>query len=805
MLVESDGDLLDPINRRIFNAEVLSQRKKFLKEQRMSQNNDNQKGGLLRWIFGGGGGDGGNNGGSTSSSNKTNRTKHVELWNHGSHTDSEQAPALRSEHSLLNMRNRLNSNNIARNSGGGRAQRNDSVDETGTTEVSTGSESESEESEEETGDDTYAQEDEEMELLIKERSNLRIIATQQVAACQVGEIIWDSREVSEAGLWALLHSLTSAIHAHLPPDEMRCLKPEDGAAPGPVERLDERTGLLPIDVTSVNAPREVYLPPLSSPCLPFAEVLLVEITLRNRDRIATMWPLLKEHYKRRLGGARVVSFGVEKAATGLLRLSARVASRPGMSTQMLSDGLSWLLPNHAHPDVVKALSMHLGSGLLRIVRHTDALVELPPHHWQSIFGILEACSQSVGEGSVRGFEALCLVLHENRLRTCVPATCVKPVRAFLTSQTSSEPLAIASLDLLTVLHTRLAIIATNAVQQSTQSVLSSGIDFPTSRELWSSCWWPVAESIGAGCRDKRINVKLHALSALRDALIKDPHIMTIERSAPEEIHRLIIDLLCPLAEFFFPSEDDDEEDEEEDEEEEDDDNDDDIENNAEKASIQPTGASSSMKEEEGFEIVAKPVPSEKRAVEVRTLNPLSFEKNVHQGTKSQVLMLEILCKTFLLHLKSILPLPWSKCRFEAEPPFHELWNRILSLLSSALSLQSTVHWVAVEFIKVFLLTVAEMGGFTPGDDTVGRELWEFTWTVLQDSAGSSASTTIAAIQLHLFPGCDFTHPPSPSAPTADKAQALASLPPAHAAAINSAEALAMVLPPDLMALLIESP
>ena len=111
--------------------------------------------------------------------------------------------------------------------------------------------------------------------------------------------------------------------------------------------------------------RQVYLPPLSAPCLPFAEVLLVEIGLRNRDRAARVWPLLSEHYRRRLlphrnqttmtsnlgvvggvggvrkkrrssrggagagvgpgssmGGPALVSFSVEKAATGLLRLAA---------------------------------------------------------------------------------------------------------------------------------------------------------------------------------------------------------------------------------------------------------------------------------------------------------------------------------------------------------------------------------------------------------------------------------------------------------------------------------------------------
>jgi len=34
-----------------------------------------------------------------------------------------------------------------------------------------------------------------------------------------------------------------------------------------------------------------------------------------------------------------------------------------------------------------------------------------------------------------------------------------------------------------------------------------------------------------------------------------------------------------------------------------------------------------------------------------------------------------------------------------------------------------------------LLSLSEFGAFTPGDHTVGRELWELTWTVLQHGAG----------------------------------------------------------------------
>lgn len=69
------------------------------------------------------------------------------------------------------------------------------------------------------------------------------------------------------------------------------------------------------------------MPALSAPCLPFAEVVIAEIALRNRDRMPAQWPLLAEHYRLRLQATAALSFGVEKAATGLLRLCSRVLSR----------------------------------------------------------------------------------------------------------------------------------------------------------------------------------------------------------------------------------------------------------------------------------------------------------------------------------------------------------------------------------------------------------------------------------------------------------------------------------------------
>ena len=75
----------------------------------------------------------------------------------------------------------------------------------------------------------------------------------------------------------------------------------------------------------------------------------------------------------------------------------------------------------------------------------------------------------------------------------------------------------------------------------------------------------------------------------------------------------------------------------------------------------------------------------------------------------------------------------------------------------------------LEYLKTFLLAMAELGFFTPGEQTVGGELWEFTWTVLDGFHACDG------LQQTLFPGADYAHPPSPSPLPASALAALANV------------------------------
>ncbi|CAM9662831.1 unnamed protein product, partial [Discosporangium mesarthrocarpum] len=81
-----------------------------------------------------------------------------------------------------------------------------------------------------------------------------------------------------------------------------------------------------------------------------------------------------EHYRRRLRGAEAVTFSVEKVATGLIRLCARLFSRPGLAP-ILTPALEWLVPPHTRPRVWRALAGHVDAGLLLLV---NSLASGPP-------------------------------------------------------------------------------------------------------------------------------------------------------------------------------------------------------------------------------------------------------------------------------------------------------------------------------------------------------------------------------------------------------------------------------------------
>lgn len=121
--------------------------------------------------------------------------------------------------------------------------------------------------------------------------------------------------------------------------------------------------------------------------------------------------------RRRLEGATYVTFSVEKAATGLLRLVSRLFSRPGVAIN-LARALPWLIPPLARPVVFASLAGHVSSAMRRLVRAAvgEGAQAVGRAEWGAVLSVLEACARMGGRGEVDTFEAVCLLVHNKDLK-----------------------------------------------------------------------------------------------------------------------------------------------------------------------------------------------------------------------------------------------------------------------------------------------------------------------------------------------------------------------------------------------------
>jgi hypothetical protein len=193
--------------------------------------------------------------------------------------------------------------------------------------------------------------------------------------------------------------------------------------------------------------------PLSPASEAFAEILLCEIALKNRDRFALIWEtILRAHYNSRLTYRHSrgrehgdedhqpetikLTSGIEKCVTGILRLCVRTSNRNMISNEVLSTlkilhpplGLLW-------SPLELNLDKHLAEGLWRVVQNVDGLAQVNDDGWSGILGLAEWCAtrgglrsndhnQNVGslaedDPSLQTFRSLHLILHAVELKNAL--------------------------------------------------------------------------------------------------------------------------------------------------------------------------------------------------------------------------------------------------------------------------------------------------------------------------------------------------------------------------------------------------
>jgi hypothetical protein len=285
-----------------------------------------------------------------------------------------------------------------------------------------------------------------------------------------------------------------------------------------------------IDTAGSETDDEFIISPASEA---FAEVLICEITLKNRDRVSSIWDLmLYKHYCDRLEPNRPTPWnqvtesslpherlnlitsipGMEKCVTSLLRICYWTVHREDISNTVLAS-IKLLYPPEGR--IVSSspnlnVDKHLAEGLWRICRNVDGLKAVGIEGWGGLLGLVEWCAmRSSGrmpgpsgqatklaedDPALQAFRSLHLMLHAVELRDVVPFSVSHSIRALIKGgeRANLPKLSIAALDLLLALHTRV------------ESVIPQGGDAgQEGRDIsfWTTWWLPVLEGMSEAAED----------------------------------------------------------------------------------------------------------------------------------------------------------------------------------------------------------------------------------------------------------------------------------------------------------------
>jgi hypothetical protein len=352
-------------------------------------------------------------------------------------------------------------------------------------------------------------------------------------SCDFAGLISDSRFMDDQGLSNLLSALLDLV-------------------------LQQQPGSIDVDAaetapdSSRSALRRKPSPkyPLSPASEAFAEVLICEITLKNRDRFHMLWQNhLANYYYARLKDLSQIfvesprdllvkmNGGLEKNISGLLRIS-RFAMKKG---EIANDVLfTWTILDSCEEEekkisMLNLLDRHIGEGVWRISRSVDRACHLSERGWHGILSLIgwslrrgaslpplppspvgrPAVGLAEDDPSLQAYRSLHFLLNSSEVKSQVPPVVGFCIQMLVVTgdRRNCSKLSIAGLDLLQMLSSQ---IEETAISKEDQSLF----DDETRYEYWKSNWIPVIESVAAASKmSPNPNVRQHALSMLTDSFL----------------------------------------------------------------------------------------------------------------------------------------------------------------------------------------------------------------------------------------------------------------------------------------------
>jgi Sec7 domain len=380
--------------------------------------------------------------------------------------------------------------------------------------------------------------DEARSLQVTPRARLR---RRLRTSCPLRRLILDSRFLEENGIQTLLLSLMELVSAATR-SPLRFARPLDlVTTPGRERTFSESSTVTPTFMPSN------WLLPISPASEAFAEVIICEIALKNKDRLKTLWKAcLQDHYLGALAGILIkpadpeqqskkkVDPGLEKRITGLVRLSICAIQREDLVNDVLP---SWkyILPVNDEQHLsspLKVLDRHLSEGLWRMVSQADGLLLLNNEGWEGLISLLNWCAkrgamrkpvvayQSKGQSvlaeddpALQAYRSVHFMLNSVELGNRLPWTIIDSIRTLIVAgETRRYPqLSIAALDLLSILHEK--------------KLATLGDVDPDSLEVndpfWSSFWRKIVETIAEAAEKSSdwVSVFDNSYCSMRHALL----------------------------------------------------------------------------------------------------------------------------------------------------------------------------------------------------------------------------------------------------------------------------------------------
>ncbi|KAH9248773.1 hypothetical protein BASA81_013568 [Batrachochytrium salamandrivorans] len=215
------------------------------------------------------------------------------------------------------------------------------------------------------------------------------MAYECITSCRIEDLIADTRFLEEATLTNLVSTLIDSCYVE------------------PTKFEGAHSALDSTHVAGNGSP--AHERGFSQSCV-FQLELLLNITLRNRDRIQILWPLITAHLSDVFANASSAPPAfLEHAVSCLLRLLLRLLHVEEIQVEIfaLLDKVSKL-----SVDLLNVMSESLIAGLLAVIMTDISIVAKHQSRWLTVLHVLSATSSHPGAAPF-GFEAACLLVSNH--------------------------------------------------------------------------------------------------------------------------------------------------------------------------------------------------------------------------------------------------------------------------------------------------------------------------------------------------------------------------------------------------------